>query len=778
MPDWSTLNQKTASFKTEPSAPTDDITIVGLQFTLDQINSFVPAGGSPSNSMTIYADTLTLGGQDTIKTDNLIVVARSVELSPPVGSAQGIVQLPGTSAVLLVGEVTGASSLGLKVGAGSPATVATGMPSTTEEVPVMTASGAGPSQPAADNFGGSDAFDSLQASFTAATYLLTSDKPTAYSMLRWVTDATSTYLSSPLAANDPYHSRYADLYNQAAALLVIANAGGGATYVPILQKGLYETSLSGLATALQDFKTDLQTIQTLRGNTDALSQLASTLGDNTQATTAPLTAQSTQLTTNITNLMNNVQSLQQQTQVDASQANVAYNTLKIQLTQNNNPWVNFFKDGFKAFTDAVSSGFAFANLEEDPAGILPALQDGARALQGAATSIGDLTSPTGFPADAADLPSVAQTLLDQQHQIVTSFYNAVHAYTESSGGGTLPTFTADPDVAWDDFITKATSVLQDSQMDSVRDLANGYLASLTLLANDGKAINSQLVNLSAQMARKAVVTAQQQAAVDVETNLNILISKYQHRDQQLDALETYTKDMANNTKRWIFVAWREYAAAYYYAQLSDPPTSINLGMDAGQIQTAVSTGNFASAISSGGTVTLMQSTANFVWTFPIVQAGDQVKPGDAVFTPKSSGRTTPAVLSWRPDHSVNSVAGLVSTGTPIWVTGVKFFLQGVEAQDTDRVLGYLATSGIYLNAKTALDWRNDPVRFATAGVRAEYGYQPTTDGSTGQVKIAWTVASNIMNPTPFTTWTMTFDPNSIDPSAATKLKMKLTVIID
>jgi hypothetical protein len=84
------------------------------------------------------------------------------------------------------------------------------------------------------------------------------------------------------------------------------------------------------------------------------------------------------------------------------------------------------------------------------------------------------------------------------------------------------------------------------------------------------------------------------------------------------------------------------------------------------------------------------------------------------------------------------------------------------------VLLNVATSGSYQNGFGATQAHS----FVTTGFESYFGY----DAAQETPYIRWRVDTKVyMTPTPFTQWTITFDPDGGDPSGITELRMDMTV---
>ena len=130
----------------------------------------------------------------------------------------------------------------------------------------------------------------------------------------------------------------------------------------------------------------------------------------------------------------------------------------------------------------------------------------------------------------------------------------------------------------------------------------------------------------------------------------------------------------------------------------------------------------------------------------------------------------PAQLAWSIPIGDAQLEGVLPNGgdVAIWITSIQFSLDGVEPNDKGNVLFSVATSGTYENGFGPQQAKT----FFSKGLIGEFGYAPAT----GHVYVPWQIPTAVyMTPTPYTQWTLLFDPQGGDPSTATTLRMTMQV---
>ena len=104
----------------------------------------------------------------------------------------------------------------------------------------------------------------------------------------------------------------------------------------------------------------------------------------------------------------------------------------------------------------------------------------------------------------------------------------------------------------------------------------------------------------------------------------------------------------------------------------------------------------------------------------------------------------------------------------VWIKEARFIVSGITPNNRGNVLANVAVSGAYQNGFAP----DDTFRFVSKGLAGDYGY--VAQG--GASYIRWKIDPAVYTtPTPFTQWTMVFDADGGDPSAAQALEMQLTV---
>lgn len=802
MTDWAALNQQTAAFNsltttTDEVSGAVSIIYSGLEAKLTDV--LAAAAGAQIASVTIYADTLTVD-TDTVTAGGLVLVARSLDVSGIAGGALGLAAPSGGSAVaeLLVGGVAGgAASLAqspLPEGQ-APAAVPAGMRPMSALVYSISPGAAPAAQVLTDAAYLQDlagrvwALNSLKASYTAGAGLMDSDsaddRALAQQMFDWVVACAGTMALGGAAIP----SDYLELYHQAGALLVTLNVAPGGYFVPVLSSDMYQGQIDGLLGALAGYEANLATLAVETGIAAAVAEVSSTLQGTAMDEMAPLQAQLSQIQDNIQALYKSIIVLRSDFDIQADQANTDYQNLAAAVALQE--LAQFLQDSISTAMSVISLGVAVAKGSEGDVG---SVTDGMSALSGGVTSamaaIDDLKMT---PPGGEELVQQAKQLMQMQLALMTSFEAATILWAQSQQGGggdplpsALASVAVDPSLAWDNYVIQAQAVLTSvkenigsgSDAQAAQDAANTYLASLEILAGYGKAIDGKFAAYSGQLAQATVVNAQIAAAKNVAARWQQQEAQAKSDEEKLAILRSIVQGRADALKRSIFVAWTYYRASFFYVQLTEPPVAINLAMTSAQMKDAfasVSTwvAQLLGTASDGQHIVLPNNDVEIAFAFAIRTAGDTsqtVAPGTdvALLTPAANGK--PAQLAWTIPLGDSQLVGVLPENgdVAIWITEISFTIDGVEANQKGNVLVSVATSGTYENGFGP----GQSYTFFSQGLVGEYGYSP----GSGDIYIPWQIPTAVyMTPTPYTQWSMTFDPQGGDPSQATTLHMAMKV---
>jgi len=802
-PDWKILNQQVGTFNaltSQTDAVTGKVSAIyaGLQAPLSQVlASFGASGGA---NLTIFADTLIVDVSSWCA-PAVSVMARCVDLTPLNGHHTMIpLTMPdqGAIAEFLVGGTVGGA---LTVSSDQPESLAAPRvipcgsagilaPTVwTAAQGLITLNALSPSGGVANLVQSPWAMTSLQASFTAASLLMNTgrqdDASTASDMLKWVVSCIGQYAAFLAPQKQALPGDYTELYNQASALLLTLNLAAGAYFVPVLSGDLYKTQLNSLLRPLQAYEGNLLALAT---QSDLASAIATVSGGLSAAATdevAPLQVQLDNIKSNVANLSSALIVLRSLFTLELQQAHSRFHSLQQAITIES---INtFLACAMDATMNVISAGFhaVQASSGEDPAAIGDTINDVYDLAKNSRDAI--LASQAGAGDGVAGLVDTAQALMTMQQDLLRSYELGALLWVQVQNGtatevlpNELAVASVDPDVAWDNYLIDVEAVMTqvDASSSAAKEAAANYLASIKTLAVYGKAIDSKIVAYAGQMAQAAVVNAQISAAQSISARWTQIQTNAKTQVQQKAALQSMVQWRMNSIKRSIYAAWLYYQASYFYLNLQQPPAMarLNTSMDSTQIESVLD--NVSSWVmqalasrSDSGQHTLLPSTGvKISLAFDVAQAGSSAAGTDqALYVPASA--TQGAQITWAIPFGCSQLAGVLPNqgNVPIWITEASFFVEGVTPNAKGNVIATIATSGSYQNGFDGSHVFN----FVSKGVAKSYAYATPSLG----VYVPWTVdAAVYMTPTPYSQWSMVFDPDGGDASKATKLRVNLTVV--
>ena len=816
--DWNYLNKQDESLRTlnvEYDADGKTVlatTFSGLQVKLSELSRYAPSAGG--STMAVWADTLIVD-DPTFDWQANIIVARQIDLSMLRGAPMPIrVPEHGKTSVceMLVGESIGDVPFQLTTtanpGGASEFTVPVSVAPPRIAYFVVDPDGSSKHQIRDDGAELGDllcrpwALNSFQSSFLAASVLMDSpdqdDVAEARAMLNWIVSCIRALgpASGKLAA------QLNELYGQAAALLVTLNVASGAKYVPVLSADFYNQQAGKLLDALQVYESNLATLQVQDDIKTALAQVSATLASVAQDEQTPLQADFDNLAGSIANLKESVYRLQLQFGLQDIDAGTRYVMLKDAAASDQ---INRFLEAcFNFAVNVVKTGIAIGGMVatggasaaggaaagggkgdgegEGPGSVLEPL---AGALKDAYAAI--MIASEEFPASA--LPAQAKALMEVQSQLMTSFVTGSAVWDAVSSGklaqlpDTLGAVAIDPGLAWDNYMVEAENQLANMSVlfggrgasGEVQMAANNYLASLKILAQYGKAINAKFVVYTEQLSRAIVVKAQIAAAGEVQARWQALLATARTDQERLAALKGLIKRRADAITRSLFAAWRNYRNAYFYMYFEEPAGAIRLDMNAAQLRDAFATVSMGTAGLLGDgpdsrKVRLPQENVAVSFSFDIIRQGGEKGGKDAVALLVPASEDSPASLNWCIPIGDDQLKGVLPQGgkVAIWISRAEFRIDGVQANRRGKVIMKVATSGSYVNGFGPASAKE----FVNKGMEADFAY----DVASGTVYIGWQIPPAVyMTPTPFTQWSLLFDPDGGDPSHASTLRVDLTV---
>ena len=785
--NWPQLLQQAAPYTAlvsvqDPVSGLVDVTYCGLKTSLSEVLKDQPAGGV--HSVAIFADTLVLD-LPTVATSGLLLVVRSLEVAALNGQPLRVTPAANGefAAQILVGGVQGGTfNLGITglepvvtppVGSDT-LSANTYLAATNEPLSALPPAS---SSSLASLLGYSWNVNSLYASFSAAAWLMddvgnATANTTAKAMLAWVVTSTAD-----LATNQQLPSNYAQLYNQAAALLVTLNVASGATFVPVLSSTYYSQHMNEILTVIRDYEGQLQTLDTQQDIAQAIATVSATLQDVANDEVAPLQVQLDSINLNSQSLFNDITQLRSQFLLQTQRAHTAFLILGDEIT------LDSIRAQLSAEMDlamgVISLGFdAVKVYSGDSSALKDAITDGVTSINALVATI-----EAGHQAGTDDLSTQATALLNSQAALMETILNGRQLWQQAldqKSGGVLPTnlssITIDPVMDWDNYIAAAEaqiSTLERSIGSDAQAAADTYLASLKILAGYGKSIGGKYVAYVAQLVQATIVIAQIKAANDVEARWQATQLNATSDAQKLVALKALIQGRLQATKRSLYLAWTYYAASYFYLNFTTPPHTLHLDMDAAALGAAlVGVADWVAAAqgnaADGQHVQLPSTNARIELDFAILPVGGKSSDGDTALLDKTAAGGWS--LTFTVPLGTSQLDGVLPNNgqCAIWISQAAFFIDGVTANSKGNVIASVSTSGTYQNGTgTTTD-----STFVTKGLSGNFAYH-VPDLS---VYSPWLIDTAVyMTPTPYTQWNITMPPGSGDPSTATRLRVQLVI---
>jgi len=800
--DWTTLSKKTNEYCTlelTKDPKTDAVTEIiysGLQVKLSDLAEHFTFGGG--TLLAIWVDTLIVD-YPTFDAQGVVITARNIDVKQFSGTAIPVrTPAVGDTAILefLINESVDNVEFNLTTTSSQKGTTEFTVPVGSD--PLRTAyftvksdgssshnTTTDPTQ-IQDLLGRPWALNSLKASFTAATLLMSSseqeDVTVARSMLSWVV----TCIRSMGEKGATIPTSYAELYSQAAALLVTLNLSPGAYYVPVLSASYYKDQANQLISALQSYENNLNTLDVKDDIHTAIENVSSTLEGIAQDEEQPLQAELSNIKTNITDLASSINTLRNQFNIQYYDVDVRlgimnYKIADAQVTQ-------YLEASFKFAVDVTKAGVAVGQIAGGDASAIGELMENlASGVNDGMAAVDAITKD--FPN--SNLPEQAKNLMLMQQQLMISFDASTQLWDQiqkdkalSELPKSLAAVVVDPSLAWDNFMVEADATLTNlsrligdgSGSGAAQDAATNYLASLKILAQYGKAINAKFIAYSTQLTEATIVKSQITAANRTQTRWKELESNSKTEQEKLAALKGLIKLRTNTITRSIFTAWTYYRNSYFYLYFKKPSTVISTDMNAAQLKNAFAevtawTNKLLGDGIGGEQIQLPNDNVPISFKFNIVKQSSDPAPAGvdtALIVPASDGQ--PAVITLSIPSGDPQLQGVLPDkgNVAIWVKEAQFFINGVKPNSKGNVMMNISTSGSYENGFGP----GNAYSFVTKGFESEYGYVFNTQDP----YIKWQVNTAVyMTPSPFTQWTLTFDPLGGDPSDAKTLQMDLVV---
>lgn len=795
--NWVSLNSKTDQYTaltslTDPVSGLVSITFCGLHTSMSAVLAGLPAKGA--NSIAIFADSLDLDVAS-VKSTGLILMVREINVSGLKGnpllldmsaSGDGVAQL-------MIGSVTGGTFTITSTGGQSPVltppigsaplNAALFVQKNSKDALALTPSGGVSS--VQNLVSRSWSLNNLMACYAAAAWLMDDGSPdelaTARAMFAWIVACSGILASN--GAQMP--SDYAQLYNQAAALLVTLNVAPGAVFVPVLSGNFYSHQIDKLLTVLRDYEANMATLDTQADVATAIATVSAGLRATASYEAAPLQIQLNNISENIQTLNSDIHNLEANFMLQTQRANTAFGVLedamslaKIKET---------LSAEFELSMSVISVGFDAIKINEgDSDGLKSAIEDSSKAI----TSLIGVINAAQADGAGDNLAQGAVELLTSLNILMGSVLNGSLLWNQvqaGQSGSVLPShlaaITVDPVTSWTNYMAAAEARLSilkrqiGNDSDAAQDAADLYLASLKVLVGYGKAISGKFVAYVGQLVQATVVQAQIKAASDVEARWTAIQSKATSDAEKLAALKALIEGRSSAIKRSIYVSWTYYAASYFFLTFTTPSRALHMNMNAADLEAAlVGVADWVAAAISGTPdgqhVMLPSVNANIELEFDILQPGATAVAGrDTALLSKADDGGW--LLTWVVPTGTSQLDGVLPNNgqCAIWISKASYFLDGVTANNKGNVISVVATSGAYENGFGTQSSHT----FATKGLSGNFCYSASTPANP-TVYSPWVIDTAVyMTPTPYTQWTMSLPPNGGDPSTATQLRMELTV---
>jgi hypothetical protein len=787
--DWKTLESKTAGYtaltkEIDKVSGLITVTFCGLRASMSDLLQGLPDDGAFSTA--VFVDSLVIDVQ-TVKGTGLIVMAREVDITALNGNpmklelaaaGDGVAQfmIGGTTGgtFAIVGTDKQATVLTPPVGIQPPDTVVYTQSNSTGE---LTVSSSGDIRSVQDLVCRSWSLNSLMSGYAAAAWLMDNtvqqERATAQAILSWVVSCAG----SLAADGGTMPSHYAQLYNQAAALLVTLNVAPGVTFVPILSGDVYSSKMDKLTDLLQSYEGNMSHLDTQQDIAEAIARVSAGLTKTAGFEAQPLQVQLDNINTNLDSLREDIRKLRGDFLIQAQATDTSYNVLQTYIS------LKEIKDQLDAELNLVISvtklGFDAAKVYEgDCQAVKDAITDGVTSITNAITVIEGFGGGGG--GGTSDLGSKAVTLLQSQSALLSALLNGVTLYTDADqqqSGQTLPTnpaaITIDPVTDWNNYLAAAEAQINALKKDG-GSAAETLLANVKILVGYGKAISGKYVAYVEKLVQATVVTAQIKASEEVEKNWKDIEDQAESDEQKLAALKALVLSRANAAKRSIYVSWTYYAASYFYLNFQTPEPALRMDMDSSAIKAAlVGVADWVEAAlgsaPDGKHIKLPSTNVDIELDFDILQP-DTTQAVGAEAAKLSKTDQGGWELLWTITLGTPQLEGVLPNGgkCAIWISEASFFLDGVTPNSKGNVISTVATAGTYENGFGPADSHT----FATKGLSGNYLYRVADSHVYGPWQIETAV---YMTPTPYTQWTMTFPPDGGDPSTTSKLRVKLKI---
>ncbi|MBO3698073.1 hypothetical protein [Roseivirga sp. E12] len=775
---------------TDPS--TGDVS--GIVFSGDQVklstlvNQFPPSGGL---TLSIYANKL-IADIPELNAETTVIVAREIDLTE-IGDASWPIAVPSTGNLtslecliqgsvnsgdpqafnLITSETKGSNPAPLYTVPTNGGTLKIGL---FQVEPNNTATGT--TLDAIANF--EDllwtpyALNSLYACFAKASSLMNAGDvdslQEANKILAWVCTAISACGTIP--------STHEELFAQASSLVISLNAPGDYQYVAPLSASYYGSEVNSLITAVQDYDSNLESLENAVHIEEVLEEVSTAIESTAATELAPLQTEYGQSKNAIESLYNEYISVIGN--FDNAMTIAKNKNQLLQAAIDQAKVSRFINDGIRTAVDAVKSAANIAETVEGKGdGAAEALSSALEAIKQGYETIKGITEDYG----QNDLVEDAKALVENNKQLFSYVMNSQQLWYDINNPENAhhsvnfnpEPVTLDPGLAWDNFMTKVTNVLSnlsdelgDNHLKSAQPAGNDYLASLQVVANYGKALNTKIVAYGNQLCKAVVLRAKVHAIKNTTSIWNKLSAKSESKKEKLLALEGLVRNRRDSTMRSIFVEFAYYKDVFFYNNLVESSVTISLDSTPAELTTAFSTiNNWVGGLSNGST-NLPSKNTHVSLEIPIVKDGSSTSGQGLVATQSSDSKGIQLTFSI-PTGLAHITQQLPHPNSAIWVKSAKYFVKGVLADDAGVIPITISTSGKYSNG-----FGTDTYKFVSNSLNGGFAYKPGDNGEKPKVTSPFNVGDNYLLPTPFTLWTINI-PSECDASGATFIQLELEV---
>jgi hypothetical protein len=774
-----------------------EATASGLTVRLSELLAGAPANGR--RSIAVFADTFIID-RPRLDVSGAVVFARVIDISE-MAAPKLMMGAPSSDAAIL--EVLAQESTGpLTVqpdGASASWSPPLGIAPLRAGFFVVDSGGKGTASTNVDPSALADvvsrswALSSLRASVTAATYLSSSsnaaDIATARSMLGWVVACVSAY-----AKSGPLPSDYAELYYQAAGLLVTLTTASGAIFVPVLSATFYRDQVSTLVAAVAAYEGRIADLDAASDLQATLAKLGAAFEGAAQDEAAPLQTQLKTIADTIDALNASLTTLQLQFLAQQSDCGARLAVMQAKIMQMQG--AQFLVAALKGIVEYYMIGASIALIAVDPAAgpaaakeaMKSALEIGEKAIAEIEKNGRDIAGAAAAAGGDKDLLSKSEAMITAQMQMVAAVQSGLLLWASGPAGASgtalpaaMATVSIDPALAWNSWMAvveaKMSNVIAGITGDfaeAAKDAAADYVASLRILAEYGKAIGAKTVTLAGQLAQGSLVRAQIAAALNTAARWKQLQDQAHTDQERKAAMRSLLQARSDAIKRSVFLSWSYYRASYMYLYFAAPPVTLTVDMNAAQLADQVAAmsqwiGRLLGETADGATVKLPANDVAITLRFEIVPQGGRADGSiDQALLVRGADQLWR--LTWAVPIGTPQLRGVLPDqgNVAVWIKEARFIVSGITPNNRGNVLANVAVSGAYQNGFAP----DDTFRFVSKGLDGDYGYAVQT----GATYIRWTIDPAVYTtPTPFTQWTMVFDADGGDPSAAQALEMQLTV---